>query len=57
MVQQVTMHSKKSQKIGMRTTFNDAQETFFLKKGKSCYNKLQHFTTSYNVLQEVRNTI
>ena len=51
MVQQVTMHSKKLQKIGMRTAFNDAQEMFFLKKGKSCYNTLQQVTMCYKRLE------
>ena len=37
----------------MRTTFNDAQEIFFLKKGEKL---LQHVTTSYNVLQELTKT-
>ena len=51
MVQQVTMCSKKLQKIGMRTTFNDAQAIFFLKKGKSCYNTLQQVTMCYKRLE------
>ena len=52
-LQLVTKLSKKLQKIGMRTTFNDAQEIFFLKKGEKL---LQHVTTSYNVLQELTKT-
>ena len=53
MLQQVTMRPKKLQKIGMRITFNDAQEIFFLKEGEKL---LQRVTTSYNALQEVTIT-
>ena len=47
------MRPKKLQKIGMRITFNDAQEIFFLKEGEKL---LQRVTTSYNALQEVTIT-
>ena len=48
------MRHKKLQKIGMYTTFNVAQEIFFLKEvGKL----LQHVTTSYNALQDVTKTV
>ena len=44
MLQQVTVRYKKLQKIGMCTTFNVAQEIFFLKEGEKV------FTTRYNKL-------
>ena len=53
MLQQVTMHYKRLEKIGIRTTFNDAREIFFLKKREKL---LHHATTSYNALQEVTKT-
>ena len=37
----------------MYTTFNVAQEIFFLKEGEKL---LQHITTSYNALQDVTKT-
>ena len=52
-LQQVTMRYKKSQKVGMCTTFNVAKEIFFLKEGEKL---LQHVTTSCNALQEVTKT-
>ena len=53
MLQQVTMRFKKLQKIGMRTTFNVAQEIFFLKEEEKL---LQHVTASYSALQEITKT-
>ena len=52
-LQWVTLRYKKLQKIVMYTTFNVAQEIFFLKEGKKL---LQHVTTSSNALQDVTKT-
>ena len=53
-LQWVTLRYKKLQKIGMYTTFNVAQEIFFLKEWEKL---LQHVTTSYNALQDVTKTV
>ena len=53
-LQWVTLGYKKLQKIGMYTTFNVAQEIFFLKEWEKL---LQHVTTSYNALQDVTKTV